>query len=116
MCRLSTSTMCSLLTLHFYPQTGSLQHTFSGHYEEVTALALVDTFTVVSISIDGTLRRWSLHPEALKAAKAAAAAAEANQDGTSDGLHQADGQKTSLLTADEERELAELMDDDEDDD
>lgn len=47
--------------------TSQLLHLFSGHFEEVTGLALIGT-TLLSISIDATLRRWSLAPQELKKA------------------------------------------------
>ncbi|SLM34343.1 WD40/YVTN repeat-like-containing domain [Lasallia pustulata] len=86
---------------------GELHHTFSGHYEEVTGLVLVGQM-VVSVSIDATLRQWSLKPEDLQKAKVA-------QEEAEEGVvkeKQAPG-KTPLVTEDEERELAELMDDNE---
>lgn len=88
-------------------QAGELHHTFSGHYEEVTGLVLVGQM-VVSVSIDATLRQWSLKPEDLQKAKVA-------QEEAEEGVvkeKQAPG-KTPLVTEDEERELAELMDDNE---
>lgn len=51
--------------------SGSLVHTFVGHDEEVTGLAMVQANGwrgVVSVSIDGTIRRWSLGQEDLKKA------------------------------------------------
>lgn len=47
--------------------TSQLQHVFSGHFEEVTGLALAGN-NLLSISIDATLRRWSLKPQDLKEA------------------------------------------------
>jgi len=49
--------------------TGSTQliHIFSGHFEEVTGLALADTM-LLSVSIDATLRKWSLAPGDIKKA------------------------------------------------
>ena len=82
-----------------------MHHTFSGHYEEVTGLVLVRAM-VVSVSIDATLRQWSLKPEDLQKAKVARE--EADKGVVKE--KQAQG-KTPLMTADEELELAELMDD-----
>jgi WD40 repeat protein len=87
-----------------------LFHTFSGHYEEVTGLVLIGR-TVVSVSIDGTIRRWSLKPEDLTKAKEETDAENSNQTETTEKI------SASMLTEEEERELAalaELMDDDED--
>lgn len=47
--------------------TGQLMHVFSGHFEEVTGLALAGS-TLLSVSIDATLRRWSLAPADLRKA------------------------------------------------
>ncbi|OJK04848.1 hypothetical protein ASPACDRAFT_109805 [Aspergillus aculeatus ATCC 16872] len=84
--------------------TGQLYHTFSGHYEEVTGLVLVGT-TVVSVSIDATIRQWSLKPDELQTAVAMAhkTSTEDEEQPTNPG---------SMLTEEEERELAELMGED----
>ncbi|KIX08997.1 uncharacterized protein Z518_00075 [Rhinocladiella mackenziei CBS 650.93] len=47
--------------------TGELHHVFSGHYEEVTGLCMTGNL-VISVSIDATLRRWSLAPADLQKA------------------------------------------------
>ena len=88
-------------------KTGVLHHTFSGHYEEVTGLLLLAQ-AVVSVSIDATIRKWSLKPEDLR--KAITEAQE-----TRLGLveEKKEPTKPSLMTTEEERELAELMDDSE---
>lgn len=84
--------------------SGDLLCTYSGHFEEVTGLVLRGR-SVVSVSIDGTVRRWGLrrqdmsrYEEELKK--------EANGDSEVGAA-----KKESMLTADEEAELAELMDD-----
>jgi len=83
--------------------SGSLVCTYSGHYEEVTSLALIGS-RVVSGSIDGTVRRWGLSKKDM-AAYVKSLGKEADVDtGT---------KKEGLLSAEEEAELAELMDDDE---
>ncbi|KAH8426150.1 WD40 repeat domain-containing protein [Aspergillus melleus] len=84
--------------------TGNLHHTFSGHFEEVTGLALVGS-TVVSVSIDATIRQWSLEPRDLEAAveRAKKPATEEEEQPQNSG---------SMLTEEEERELAELMEED----
>ncbi|KAI5800209.1 WD repeat protein [Peziza echinospora] len=87
-------------------QTGRLWHTFVGHYEEVTALCMVG-WEVLSAGIDGTLRRWSLEPREL-----ARAVEEADVKEVMELKAQAPGKK-SLLTLEEEAELAELMGSDE---
>ena len=84
--------------------TSQLLHTFSGHYEEVTGLAITGN-TLVSISIDATLRRWSLAPQDLQKA-----------------IEEVKKPKTELepeikndfgLTEEEEAELRAMMEDEE---
>ncbi|KAA8911758.1 WD40-repeat-containing domain protein [Sphaerosporella brunnea] len=87
--------------------SGELYHTFSGHADEVVGLAVVGERgdTLISVSIDCTIRRWSLKPSAL----AKAIEAHKAQEGVS--LEKEVSDKEGLLTAEEEAELAELMDD-----
>jgi WD40 repeat protein len=89
---------------------GKLYHTFSGHFEEVTGLCIVETQEkgrwLVSVSIDGTVRRWSLARTELAKAKEEAQKGEEAKQVT------VEKPKPSMLTEEEERELAELMDDD----
>ncbi|KAE8350514.1 WD40-repeat-containing domain protein [Aspergillus coremiiformis] len=80
--------------------TGQLHHTFSGHYEEVTGLVLLGS-TVVSVSIDATIRRWSLKLEDLQIAIERAKGTSANDEQQPNA--------ESMLTEEEERELAELL-------
>ncbi|KAL4964501.1 WD40 repeat domain-containing protein [Aspergillus stella-maris] len=82
--------------------TGQLYHTFSGHYEEVTGLTLIGS-TLVSVSIDATVRKWSLKPDDLRNAVAQAIKPPAEEDSA---------KPESMLTEEEERELAELMGED----
>ncbi|PLN84290.1 WD repeat protein [Aspergillus taichungensis] len=84
--------------------TGKLHHTFSGHFEEVTGLVL-SGWTVVSVSIDATVRQWSLKPDDLQNAveKAKKPIEEDEEKPDSSG---------PMLTEEEERELAELMGED----
>ncbi|KAJ5291299.1 hypothetical protein N7478_000550 [Penicillium angulare] len=83
--------------------TGELHHTFSGHFEEVTGLVLLGS-TVVSAGIDGTIRQWSLRPDQLQEAVALAKAEPAVPE-------EEEPSAENMLTEEEERELAELMDD-----
>lgn len=83
--------------------SGRLVYTYSGHYEEVTGLCLVGR-TVVSVSIDGTIRRWSLKGEDIQ---------KAIEEREKGAKVEEDKPKETLLTEDEERELAELMDESE---
>jgi WD40 repeat protein len=83
--------------------TGKLRHVYDGHYEEITGLVVLSGERVVSVSIDGTVRMWEVSRSALEKAikekeeKAAGASSEKTQV------------KESVLTAEEEAELAELM-------
>ncbi|KAL2006037.1 hypothetical protein VTN00DRAFT_9691 [Thermoascus crustaceus] len=85
--------------------TGELFHTFSGHFEEVTGLLLLGS-TVVSVSIDATIRQWSLKPDELRRAK------EESEKKKSPSEEDGEPKVESMLTEEEERELAELMNDD----
>lgn len=62
---------------------------------------------VASVSIDGTIRKWSLKQADLL--KAIEAKKEENKKREKPIVEQ---EKNSLLTVEEERELAELMEDD----
>jgi WD40 repeat protein len=90
--------------------TGKLWHIYDGHYEEVTGLVVLEgEKKVVSVSIDGTIRTWGLgKPDLEKARK--------EKEEKLKGLEKEEKvkPKKSLLTEEEEAELAELMDSDED--
>ena len=88
--------------------SGKLHHTFSGHFEEVTGLALLSGQVVVSVSIDATVRQWNLQPQQL-----AKAVKEAEDELLGKGQQGEPEQKKSMMTAEEEAELAELMGDSE---
>lgn len=84
--------------------SGDLHHVFSGHYEGVTGLALSNDL-VISVSIDATLRRWSLAPADLQAAVQAAKnpqLLEPEPEPSND---------LPMLTEEEEAELKALMED-----
>ena len=88
--------------------SGKLVCTYSGHYEEVTGLVAIGKKKVVSVSIDGTLRQWSLDRKDMvtwqeERAKEALSGEAAENEKKAGG---------SMLTAEEEAELAELMSDD----
>ena len=91
------------------PQTGTLYHTFSGHYDEITDLVVLSAQKVVSVSIDGTIRQWSLKPDDLQKAKLEAA--EAAEGVVKEAAEKKVPLEKSLMSEDEERELAELMND-----
>jgi WD40 repeat protein len=85
--------------------TGKLRHIYEGHYEEVTGLVVINEGRqVVSVSIDGTIRTWGLGNAELE--KSARERDEKAKGVLKDEKVQA---KKSLLTPDEEAELAELM-------
>ena len=93
--------------------SGELACVFEGHYEEVTGLALVPgadvqrANRVVSVSIDGTVRTWSLDATELQKARE-----EAEKRAIGIEEPKEEEVKKSMLTAEEEAELAELMDSD----
>lgn len=93
--------------------TGKLWHTFEGHYEEVTGLIVLEdgssAESVVSVSIDGTIRTWPLSKAQLDMAR------KERQDREMGIVKEETPApaKKSLMTAEEEAELAELMDDSE---
>ncbi|KAI9742421.1 MAG: hypothetical protein M1818_003955 [Claussenomyces sp. TS43310] len=87
--------------------TGKLFHIYEGHYEEVTGLVVIyGGKQVVSVSIDGTVRVWPLDRSGLE--KARIEKEEEDKGVMKDAVPH---QKESLMTAEEEAELAELMDD-----
>ncbi|KAI4766002.1 WD40 repeat-like protein [Aureobasidium sp. EXF-3400] len=94
--------------------SGELACVFSGHFNEVTGLALMPPVQgsrasrVVSVSIDGTLRVWTLDPADMKKA-------QEEYERQRNGIQveeEPEVKKESMLTAEEEAELAELMDSD----
>ena len=89
--------------------SGKPHHTYWGHFEEVTGL-LLRRQMAISISIDGTIRQWSLRLEDLE--KAVREVEEA-RNGVNERAETFET-KTTLMTEDEERELAELMESDND--
>ena len=86
--------------------SGDLVCTYSGHYEEVTGLVLVGN-SVVSVSIDGTVRRWGLRKQDMVEYQEALKREAEAENGDGDAKKGGD-----MLTAEEEAELAELMEDD----
>lgn len=88
--------------------TGKLWHVYNGHYQEVTGLIVLEgEKKVVSVSIDGTIRTWGL-------GKADLDKARAELEEKLKGITKVEKTqpKKGLLTAEEEAELAELMDSD----
>ncbi|KAJ9617751.1 hypothetical protein H2204_013504 [Knufia peltigerae] len=88
--------------------TSDLHHVFSGHYEEVTGLALSGDL-LVSVSIDATLRRWSLAPADLQRAVEEAKNPKLLEDNPEPKMDM------STLTEEEEAELRALMESEEQD-
>ena len=86
--------------------SGDLCHTYSGHYEEISGCVLLDGQVLVTVSIDCTLRRWSLKP--MDIANAQKEAGERQNNSLWSLEHKPE---QSTLTVEEERELAELMED-----
>ncbi|KAI8943850.1 hypothetical protein NX059_001822 [Plenodomus lindquistii] len=85
--------------------TGKLHHTFAGHFEEVTGLVFMSKQRVVSVSIDGTVRQWSSRaPDLAKAIK------EAEEELQGKEKEKQPEKKEGMMTAEEEAELAELLD------
>jgi WD40 repeat protein len=84
--------------------TGDLYHIFSGHYEEVTGLAVSNNI-LVSISIDATLRRWSLDPADLRAEVEKAKNPHLLEENPEPNVDQ----EMSMLTEEEEAELKAMM-------
>lgn len=81
---------------------------YSGHFEEVTGLCVVDGGRkVVSVGIDGTVRRWGL---AKGDFDRYVEEVEREKKGVSEEAKVE--KKDTQLTAEEEAELAELMEDD----
>ncbi|KAF9978917.1 hypothetical protein BGZ73_008422 [Actinomortierella ambigua] len=110
--------------------TGKLIKEIKGHFDEVSSIVVIGT-TAYTGSLDGTIRRWSLKEQDLKATEgtnsikafsssssisSAEATAGTKLTSTRAVADAATGtaqvQTASMLTAEEEAELAELMADD----
>lgn len=100
--------------------TGGLEVVYKGHYDEITGLVVLGgpgRREAVSVGIDGTVRRWGLGAEEIERAKREREAEEQGGDmvdGQQAGEVAVRG-KDGVMTEDEERELEELMDDDDGD-
>ncbi|KAF2023111.1 WD domain-containing protein [Setomelanomma holmii] len=88
--------------------SGKLYHIFVGHFEEVTGLVLLSKQRLVSISIDATIRQWSLKVQEL-----AEAVKEAEDERLGKSKDKEPEKKEGMMTAEEEAELAELLEDSE---
>lgn len=99
--------------------SGKLYATLEGHFDEITDLVLLrdaaaaaggEAARVCSVSIDGTIRTWPLAQAALdETVKKIREQAERAAAGKTEEVKEDAGE--GLLTAEEEAELAELMDD-----
>lgn len=92
--------------------SGKLYASLEGHYDEITDLLLLESGhghdqRLVSVSIDGTVRTWPLDKAGLD--DAVQEQSKASTNGVGDG--DAEQEPANLLTAEEEAELAELLDD-----
>ncbi len=89
--------------------SGDLVCTYSGHYEEVTGVIVPWWSRALSISIDGTVRSWGLKKQDMETYRL-----EAEKEGESEEKVKPKTATTgdSVMTAEEEAELAELMEDD----
>lgn len=92
--------------------SGALHYTLQGHYDEVTDLIILGSTgghdqRLASVSIDGTVRVWPLDKAGLDIIVQEQAKLATNEAG--DDQHS--GETTGMLTAEEEAELADLMDD-----
>ena len=83
--------------------SGKLHHTFIGHFEEITGMLLTGQ-TLVTVSIDATIRQWSLRAEDLGKAVREAEEAKIGVEKEAKVM-----QKQVSITDDEEKELADLM-------
>ena len=86
--------------------TGTLRHTFVGHFDEITGMIILGGQLLVSVSLDGTIRSWSLQPSDIETARREVTRGHAEED----DLAKKPSDR-SLITEDEERELEALMED-----
>lgn len=94
--------------------SGDLVHVFEGHFDEITGLIMLGQ-NCVSVGIDGTVRVWSLVSEDLRNArkrKEADRKALLTGAGTTE-FQPAEESTPGGITEEEDRELEELMQDDE---
>ena len=83
---------------------GEVVDTYGGHFDEITSLVMLDRRQeVVSGSIDGTVRRWSVDKQDIARAKKEA---ETDND---DGGKDEEGKGKIVITEEEDRELEALM-------
>ncbi|KAF9180684.1 hypothetical protein BGZ50_006043 [Haplosporangium sp. Z 11] len=111
--------------------TGKLIKDILGHFDEVSSMVVIGT-TLLTASLDGTIRRWSLKEQDLvtlppkdiveslsgPSASSASDAMDRTAPSSSPARQSQSGadSKPNIMTEEEERELAELMGSDDDDD
>lgn len=88
--------------------TGELYHVYSGHFDEITGLVIVGQM-VVSVSIDATVRQWSLKAEDL--GKARQEVGDSKNGVENEKEEEVQKPKPGKMTEEEERELDDLMGD-----
>ncbi|KAF9897183.1 hypothetical protein BX616_006044, partial [Lobosporangium transversale] len=111
--------------------TGKLIKEIKGHFDEVSNMVVIGS-TLITVSLDGTIRRWSLREQDLVQTEPTDISNIKPSDGS--GQQQTIGltaetktitastaaqgsikeKQQSIMTEEEERELAELMDSDDD--
>ncbi|KAL6720212.1 hypothetical protein ACLMJK_002133 [Lecanora helva] len=94
--------------------SGKLHHTYEGHFEEVTGLVVVGGQKVVSVSIDKTVRQWSMERNDLARAREAAEKARNGIDDDENDANKVKDVRAGGMTEEEEKELEELMEVDDD--
>ena len=84
----------------------NLYTTLEGHFDEITDLVLLEDGRLCSVSLDGTIRTWSLEKRLIDAVRK-------EQEDAADGKVDEEVPTTApgVMTEDEEAELAALMDD-----
>ena len=83
--------------------SGALLCVYGGHFEEVSGLVALNGSECASFGIDGTVRRWGVEEGAMQKYRE-------DLEREVEGKDSSKPAEASLLTAEEEAELAELMD------
>ncbi len=91
-------------------ETGELHHTYSGHYDEILGVVVLDQMAV-TVGLDGTVRRWSLKGHDMEDARKRKNGEEGGEAQGEESGTELEGQLGSLITEEEEMELMELMGD-----
>jgi WD40 repeat protein len=97
--------------------SSELRYVLEGHFDEVTDLVILrdekagGKEKLVSVGIDGTIRTWPLDDDALRTVVQAVERAREREEVEGSKGDEGKQAKGAALTAEEEAELAELMDD-----